>query len=297
MKSMDALDHVVPARRQAVAWNDDKRVSLIYNDCWVNYPEVKVIRGAVHAVYAMPAKIQAQCVMVSGDPGMGKTSLFTRIESDLETLRKRSVDPRGHISLTVPPDPTLAQFEESIEEALGVSIGRMRGGVLPASFTRTFEMRRIRMLLIDEIHNLLNANKVDQRKNLAFFRELSGPPLSLRITAFGTEDAHHAISSDGQLERRFQRYHLPRWSENENFRSFLAAYESFLPLKKPSELWSAGKVKYLLKETGGNMDAIVKRITRGAVWAIIDGKESIDIKCLEKAEGIPPYFGAVDDED
>jgi hypothetical protein len=296
MTTGDSLDHILPTRRQAISWSDDKRVGLIYADCWINYPEVKAIRGTVHAVYGMPAKIQAQCVMISGDPGMGKTSLFSRIESDLETLRKRSEEPRGYISFTVPPDPTLSGFEESIEKALGVSIGRIRGGILPASLTRAVEMRRIRMVLIDEVHNLLNANRVDQRKNLSFFRALSSPPLSLCITAFGTEDAHHAISSDSQLARRFQRYHLPLWSENENFRSFLAAYESYLPLKKPSELWGAGKVKYLLKETAGNTDAIVKRITRGAVWAILDGKESIDLKCLEKTEGIPPYFESFDDE-
>src|SRR5450830_246631 len=292
MRSAGSLDHISPARRQAVLLSDRERISLIYNDRWVNYPEVQSIRGVIRAVYEMPPKIQAQCVLISGAPGMGKTSLFKRVESDLESLLKRTQDPHGYISFSLSPDPTLSGFEETISEALGVSFGKTRGGLIPQSFHRLVQLRKIRMVLIDEVHNLLNANKVDQRKNLAFFRALSSPPLSLSIAAFGTEDAVYSVSSDEQLARRFQMYKLPRWKENESLRSFLAAYEGFLPLRKPSELWGSNKSKYLIKETGGITDAIVKRITRGAVWAILDGKETIDMKCLEKAEDIPPYIEA-----
>lgn len=154
----------------------------------------------------------------------------------------------------------------------------------------------MRLVLIDEVHNLLNAGRIDQRKNLAFLRALSSPPMSLSIIAFGVDDALHAISSDEQLERRFQLCDLPPWKENESFRSFLAAYERALPLKKPSELGKQENVRYLLGATGGITDAIVKRITRGAVWAIVEGKEAIDHYCLEKAAEIPPYLDCFDDE-
>jgi hypothetical protein len=149
-------------------------------------------------------------------------------------------------------------------------------------------MRGIKAILIDEVHNLLHAGRVEQRKNLALLRGISGPPLSLSIIAFGTMDAQHALASDQQLVRRFQNYEISRWREGEEFRSFLAGYESILPLARPSELWKEEKVKYILRVSDGITDEIVKRLTRGAVWSLVEGKEYIDLESLEKAADIPP---------
>lgn len=297
MKVSLNLEHISPQRRNLALLGDKGRIGSIYKDCWVNYPQVSSVRTAVRAVYEMPPKTQAQCILISGRPGMGKTSLFERIQLDMEGLRKRRADSYGYISFSLPPDPNLRGFEDSISEALGVPIGRICNGLVPEAFCRLAQLRSMRLVLIDEVHNLLNAGRVDQRKNLAFLRALSSPPMSLSIIAFGVDDAVHAISSDAQLERRFQVYDLPRWKENESFRSFLAAYESTFPLRKPSELWRQEKVKFLLSVTGGITDTIVKRITRGAVWAILDGKEEIDLNCLEKAADIPPYLDRFDHEE
>lgn len=296
MKDLINLSHISPTRRKLALLGDEDRVNCIYTDCWINYPEVSSIRSAVRAVYEMPQKIQAQCILITGCPGMGKSSLFKRVESDMDNLRKRNEDRCGFISFTMSPDPTLRSFEESIGDSLGVPIGKIRNGLVPEALCRLAHLRSMRLVLIDEVHNLLHAGRSDQRKNLGFLRGLSSPPMSLSIIAFGVDDAAYAISSDAQLERRFQIYDLPRWKENESFRSFLAAYESFLPLRKPSELWRQDKVKMLLSTSDGITDAIVKRITRGAVWSIIDGKEEIDMECLTKAANIPPYFDRENNE-
>ncbi|WDH32411.1 TniB family NTP-binding protein [Pseudomonas chlororaphis] len=297
MKSQLNLEHIASGRRELALLGDRVRIRNIFEDCWVNYPQVSAIRAAVRAVYEMPLKTQSQSILVSASAGMGKTSLLEKIESDLEVLRKRREAYRGYISFSLSSNPTMRELENRISEALGVSIGRVRNGTVPETFCQLSRLRNVRLMLIDEVHNLLLVGRVDQRKNLAFFRALSSPPMSLSIIAFGTDDAFHAISSDAQLERRFQTYELPRWRENDNFRKFLATYESSLPLKKPSELWRQDCVKFLLSVTGGITDAIVKRVTRGAVWAILDGKEKIDLGCLEKAADIPPYLDRFDDEE
>lgn len=290
MKVKANLEHIAPSYRKLALLDDKQRVISIYTDRWINYPEVSSIRTVVRAVYEMPRNIQAQCILVSALSGMGKTSLFERIKSDIETLRKRDQDSGGCISFSMPADPTFTGVEEALGEALGVPIGKIRNGRIPATFTRLAHLRNLRMIVIDEVHNLLNANRADQRKSLALFRSISGPPLSLSIVALGIEDAEIAIRADDQLERRFQIYELPLWKEDERFRSFLAAYESILPLRKPSELWRQDKIKFLLSSSDGITGNIVKRITRGAVWAILDRKEEIDMACLEKAADIPPYI-------
>ncbi|MDZ3826584.1 TniB family NTP-binding protein [Pseudomonas monsensis] len=291
------LEHILPARRSLVLLKDKQRISAIYEDRWVNHPQVALLRATARALYEMPPRIQAQCMLISGRAGMGKTSLLKKIELDLEVIRKRNAEACSCIAFSLAPDPTLNSFEDTIGEALGVPIGKIRNGLVSQAFCRLAHLRNLRLLLIDELHNLLNVGRIDQRKNLAFLRALSSPPMSLSIIAFGVDDAVHAIKSDAQLERRFQIYDLPPWKQNDSFRAFLTSYEGTLPLRYPSELWQQEKVNFLLSATDGMTDNVVKCITRGAAWAILDGKERIDLACLEKAIDIPPYHHRFDDEE
>lgn len=107
MKKKINFDHVAPAFREYLLLGEPERINKIYRDCWVNYPQVGSIRAGVRAIYEMPPKTQAQCMLISGRPGMGKTSLFKKIESDMETLRKRHVDSYGCIAFSLSPDPNL----------------------------------------------------------------------------------------------------------------------------------------------------------------------------------------------
>lgn len=107
MKTSVNFDHVDPKFREHLLLNDRERISKIYRDCWVNYPQVVAIRAGVRAIYEMPPKTQAQCMLICGRPGMGKTSLFKKIESDMESLRKRHIDSYGCIAFSLSPDPNL----------------------------------------------------------------------------------------------------------------------------------------------------------------------------------------------
>lgn len=297
MKVAESFEHISPQRRNLVVLGDKARIRCIHEDCWINYPVVSSVRGVARALYEMPYKTQAECLLISGQAGMGKTSLCEKIQSDLETLRKRNKEHPSFITFSVASNPTLISLEDTISNAFGVPIGKIRNGVIPEALCRLARLRNMRFILIDELHNLLYASRMDQRRNLAFLRALSSPPMSLSIIGFGTDDAVHAINSDAQLIRRFQLYDLPRWKENETFRSFLAGYESALPLRRPSELWRREKVKFLLIASEGVTGQIVRRITWGAIWAIIDGKEAIDLECLNKAAAMPPYLERFDDEE
>lgn len=286
--SEKCLEHIAKDRRHLAAKLDSTRISLIYSDAWINYPAADSIRACARAIQCMPAKQQAQCLLITASPGMGKTTLFKKVAFDLDVARQKNPDMSNYISVDTPADPTLTGLEDCLSVALKLSPGIIKIRNMPGSLVAAFQSKNIRILLMDEVNNLLIGGRVDQRKNLALLRALSGPPLSLSIIGFGVEDADNALENDPQLARRFQRESLPSWTESEEFRSFLAGYEQVLPLRKPSRLYSKDTVKYLLKVSGGQMDIIIQRIQRGGVWAILDKKESIDLECLVKARSIPP---------
>src|SRR5690625_6571392 len=76
----------------------------------------------------------------------------------------------------------------------------------------------VRMLVIDELHNVLAGNSVNRREFLNLLRFL-GNELRIPLVGVGTRDAYLAIRSDDQLENRFEPMMLPVWEANDDCRS------------------------------------------------------------------------------
>jgi hypothetical protein len=283
-----SLDHLSPKHKKIAFLGDDKRIRFIQKDIWISYPQSDVVRAAVHAILNMPKKSQAQCILVSANAGMGKSCLFNRILSDVRKSVPNGRARSGVLSFTLEETLSVHSLVDVIYTALGVNSppGSLREK--KKNLTVLLKARGIKAILIDEFHHLLLTGRLEQRKILAFMKNLGGSPSFISMIAFGVEDAENALRSDRQLERRFQIYHLMPWTESEELRSFLIAYEQQLPIRLPSELWKREKVTYLLNASAGITDEIVTRISRGAIWSILMRKECIDIECLEKAAMIPP---------
>ena len=66
----------------------------------------------------------------------------------------------------------------------------------------------------------------------------------------GTSDAPIALQTDAQMSSRFPSFEVPRWSENDEFRRFLAAFGTLLPLRKPSDLIDRSIVQFMLATSG-----------------------------------------------
>ena len=113
----------------------------------------------------------------------------------------------------------------------------------------------IRLLIIDEVHNLLGATARRQRELLNLLRFL-GNELRIPLVCLGTRDAYLAIRSDDQLENRFHPLLLPRWEEGEELARLLASFETVLPLREPSQLAAAPLRELILRRSEGTIGEI-----------------------------------------
>ncbi|KJJ94646.1 hypothetical protein UB43_28115 [Pseudomonas sp. 21] len=145
------------------------------------------------------------------------------------------------------------------------------------------------MLLIDELNEILNCSAREARKNLSLLKKLSGAPFSISIVALGTDECESAIAYEKQMARRFERLCLAPWYESDQLRSFLASYESTFPFRLPSGLSSESYVKYLIKESHGVLDDMVKIIINAAVWAIVTESDRITLEILKQGKIRPVY--------
>ena len=96
----------------------------------------------------------------------------------------------------------------------------------------------VKVLVIDEAHNILAGPQREQRIILNTLRFLSNE-LSLSLVCLGVGDAREAISGDVQLARRIDEMQLHRWAANEEFETLIASILRNLPLRNPTLLTRA----------------------------------------------------------
>ena len=67
-----------------------------------------------------------------------------------------------------------------------------------------------RMIVVDEVHNLLAGTANEQRASMNLLKFLSNQ-LKCSIVVLGTRDALAAMQTDSQIASRFPGFELPRW--------------------------------------------------------------------------------------
>ena len=105
----------------------------------------------------------------------------------------------------------------------------------------------LRMIMIDEVHNLLAGTHREQRRFLNVLRYLSNE-LEVSLVCLGVSEAVDAIRGDIQLARRLDEHHLPNWRDDAEFSDMIQTLIAAMPLEKKSNL----KVKSLKQILGAD---------------------------------------------
>jgi hypothetical protein len=149
----------------------------------------------------------------------------------------------------------------------------------------------VKILILDEIHNLLAGTAAKQRMVMNVLKSL-GNELQISLVGVGTKDASLILHSDPQHASRFDIYTLPKWELNKDFLSLLASFELRLPLKFPSNLKAREKATLLFSISGGNLGDLHRLLIECATTAILSGEEEISVntiqghKWVQKTKGI-----------
>ena len=193
------------------------------------------------------------------------------------------------LSLQMPSNPDIRRFYAAIYYSLGIPLrsGHMRAAELESEVLRYLKMVKVKLLIIDEIHNILAGRSDNQREFLNVLRYL-GNELRIPMVCSGTRDAYLALRSDPQLENRFEPFLLPTWKSGAEYESILASFAKLMPLRKPSELSSPNIAAKILARSEGVLGEISTILRRAAQKAIKEGEERITEKTLEGLDYASP---------
>jgi len=136
----------------------------------------------------------------------------------------------------------------------------------------------VRVVIFDEIHNMLAGTFRDQRRILTQLRYLSNE-LRVAVICLGIETARDAMAGDPQYARRFSLVELPAWEVDADFRALVATLLRNLPLRSPSVLDSA-TLQTVIRSTRGNTARVFQLYGDLAVTAIRSGTELITAEAI-----------------
>jgi len=219
-------------------------------------------------------------LLVHGASGIGKTM----IARNLSRRYAPEYDPMAGVShtplllLQAPPAPDERRFYLPILAAVGAPATAIavRSQNVASLEVRVIDLLRdlgLRMIMIDEVHNLLAGTHREQRRFLNVLRYLSNE-LEVSLVCFGVSEAVDAIRGDVQLARRLDEYHLPNWRDDSEFSNMIQTLIAAMPLEKKSNL-KVKSLRQILALTGGITSRVFSLVKDLAIDAIRSSEECI----------------------
>ncbi len=277
------LGHLHPSAQSVARLPAEERLQRIRSDRWIGYPRALEALARLEALYEWPTKQRMPNLLLVGPTNNGKSMI-------IEKFRRRHLPTSGPdeeqvpvLVVQMPSDPSVPRFYAGLLGALGAPLRpRQRVGELERSALGLLRRVGVRMLVIDELHNVLAGRDAARREFLNLLRFL-GNELRVPLAGVGTKDAYLAIRSDDQLENRFEPLTLPLWAEGPEVLSLLASFASSFPLRNPSPIADPDMSRYLLARSEGTIGELTRLLTEAAVAAVDSGEEAINHRSLTLA--------------
>lgn len=261
----------------------DERILAIKAGFWIPYDRAKETLDHMEELLAHPPIERMPNLLIVGASNNGKTQILKHF------MEQHPINPNPEgdaarisaIRVDAPPTPDIGELCVRILDAIkaphkevGSAMERLR------TVKKVLDLVGTRMLLVDEIHNMLTGGPVKQREFRNGLKDL-GNGLRIPIVAAGIEESFTVFSTDPQLSNRFNPEFLPLWRLDQDTGRLLASMERRFPLRKPSNLIAAEMLQKIVFMSEGLIGEIHSLLKEAAIKAIRDGAEQITLKILD----------------
>lgn len=268
--------------------SDEERIRYCKEDKWIGYRAAITLIDILEDKFDEPEQIRPEGLLIYSDYNNGKTAILKRFY-DMHKIKFDHINNEDEIIheipiiyVQAPTSPNPGDLYSRILAELCVPHNRNEKVIEKERLVKHYLSKlNTKMILVDEIHSALTGNLNKQRSFVDVLKQLSNQ-LSLSIILAGSYEAYSALSIKGETDSRFPSVELPKWSNNKKFRSFVATYETCLPLKEASNLVDDTILTAkLYSESEGLIGRTVNILKKAAVKAIRSGREKIIIEDIE----------------
>ena len=230
--------HVHPKVRHLIRASDQDRINLVLSQKWIGYERAKQTIDRIEALLNHPPQHRMPGMLVYGRTNNGKTMIVERI------LRQHppNDNPEGdsaniailNIQMPISPDPRRV-YTAILSETFASFNPAKHISVLERHAIHQMRACGVRMLILDEFHNMLQGTDKHQKAFLNLLRYI-GNELKIPIVCFGIQKSLPALHHDEQLATRYEPWPLHDWKYDKETARLLNGVESLLPLKERSNL-------------------------------------------------------------
>jgi hypothetical protein len=259
-----------------------QRAARIGGHCWIGYPTAQAAIARLEHIVEQPPMLRPPNILIVGPTNNGKSMIAERFRR-MYSPSKSADGERQRIpvvAMQMPSSATTRRFYAALLVAVGTPL--LTPGTTDLREQMALRIMRqvgVRLLIIDELHNILAARPGQQREFLNLLRFL-GNALRMSLLCLGTKEAYLAIRSDDQLENRFEPMALPRWTDGVDLGRLLASFEATLPLREASNLNSPELRALILRRSEGTIGEIATLLAAATRKALTTGREHIDAETL-----------------
>lgn len=284
--------HLHPSARRLASEGAQSRIRRIRADRWIAYARAEAVLAALEDLLSFPTRMRMPNLLLVGPTNNGKTMIVEKFRRAHPAIAATETGDGAAripvVKVQMPAGPDEGRFFGAILDALGMPFGaRDRIAAKQDTAVRVMRATGARLLVIDELHNLISGTAMQQRRLLNLLRWL-GNELQIPLVGVGTAEALRAIRSDDQLANRFEPLALPLWADDDEYRRLLSTLEAVLPLCKPSGLADTAMAARILSASEGVLGEIIAVVVRAAVLAVTSGTETISARMIEGAGFIRP---------
>ncbi|MFE3206097.1 TniB family NTP-binding protein [Embleya sp. NPDC059237] len=281
------LAHLHPSARRIARLPDAERLRYVRADRWIGYPRANAALAQLETLLSWPTRLRMPNLLLIGPTNNGKSMIVEKFRRSHPATSHPDREEVPVLVVQMPSEPTVIRFYTAVLAALGAPLrARYRLADVEQLTLRLLRAASVRMLVVDELHNVLGGRGDRRREFLNLLRYL-GNELRIPLVGVGIHDAYLAIRADGQLENRFAPLVLPRWEADADACSLLASFAASFPLRRPSPIATPEMAGYLFARSEGTIGELALLLTDAAVAAIESGEEAINDRTLLLA----PYAG------
>lgn len=264
---------------------------------WIGYDRAQdALRRFEHLLRYGPGRLRPPNALLLSPTNNGKSMVIEKFRRDHTPVPGEDTDAENLpvVVVQMPTNPTITRFYAALLAEVGAPSSR--GGL----GARTHDLERMalnilrainaRVLVIDELHNMLAGSAPARREFLNLLRYL-GNALRIPLIGVGTQEAYLAIRTDPQLENRFEPIILPLWEPDSETATLLMSFAASLPLRGSSpDLLRSDVIRTIVTRTGGTIGEMLSLLRAAAIAAIETGEEAINEHTLRIAD----YKGPVE---
>jgi hypothetical protein len=286
---MTSYAHLHPGTVEVIELDAEERIRWLKRKRWIGYPRAIDVLGKLEALLTHPRETRMPNMLLIGGTNNGKSKLI----QNFAERHPAEENPGGdHIiapvlQIQTPPTPSEAGFYSEILLSLYEKVPASSTDTKRARVVQVLRGVQLKILIIDELHNMLAGTSVKQHQYLNMLKYL-GNELQISIVGCGTGDLLRAVSIDPQIQNRFIPELLPRWQMNKEFRQLLMSFERVLPLRNPSALHDPQLSAKVLAMCEGTIGELSSLLNAAAEHAIRHGSEQITAEVLNDCMYISP---------